>query len=321
MAELNAGTPASSALPSRHEALERPVHPPSPSTIDLHTHTLRSDGVLPPGALVRDAAAAGVRLLAITDHDTLAGYHDLLLPDADPLPAGLQLLAGVEINSITAGLPELWEGELHILGLGVRPDDEGLEESLARQRDARRRRFERTLGRLRDLGLAVDASAAELGSDDETALGRPTIGRLLVASGHASSVEDAFQRFLGRGRPAYVPREGMGPTDAIDVIRKAGGLAALAHFSEAPLRMNLLSELKMAGLGGLEVFYRAFDQPTVAAVDAVASALRLVPTGGSDYHGDTGTYAEAHAGLWVPPEVGPRLLEALPHVTSSSYAQ
>ena len=320
MAELSEGTPASSALPSRHEALERPVHPPSPSTIDLHTHTFRSDGVLPPGALVRDAAAAGVRLLAITDHDTLAGYRYLLMPGA-ALPAGLQLLAGVEINSITAGLPELWEGELHVLGLGVRSDDEGLEESLARQRDARRHRFERTLGRLRDLGLGLDASAAELGGDDETALGRPTIGRLLVASGHASSVEDAFQRFLGRGKPAYVPREGMGPTDAIDAIRGAGGLATLAHFAEAPLRMSLLGELKLAGLGGLEVFYRSFDQPTVAAVGAVASALRLVPTGGSDYHGDTGTYAEAHAGLWVPPEVGPRLLEALPHVTSSSYAQ
>src|SRR3989442_12662772 len=100
MAELSEGTPASSALPSRHEALERPVHPPSPSTIDLPTHTLRSDGVLPPAALVRDAAAAGVRLLAITDHDTLAGYRDLFLPGADPLPPALQLLAGVEINSI-----------------------------------------------------------------------------------------------------------------------------------------------------------------------------------------------------------------------------
>ena len=104
MAELSEGTPASSALPSRHEALERPVHPPSPSTIDLHAHTFRSDGVLPPSALVRDAAAAGVRLLAITDHDTLAGYRDLLMPGV-ALPAGLQLLAGVEINSITAGLP------------------------------------------------------------------------------------------------------------------------------------------------------------------------------------------------------------------------
>src|SRR5205823_160931 len=140
---------------------------------------------------------------------------------------------GVEINSITVGLPELWEGELHILGLGVAPDDERLEERLAAQRAARRHRFQRTLERLRELGLPVQAGASEIGGDDETALGRPTIGRLLVAAGHATSVEDAFQRLLGRGKPAYVPREGLGPTEAIRVIRGAGGLAALAHFAEA----------------------------------------------------------------------------------------
>src|SRR3989442_12237389 len=140
MAELSEGTPALSALPSRHEALERPVHPPSPSTIDLHAHTFRSDGVLPPGALVRDAAAAGVRLLAITDHDTLAGYRDLLMPGV-ALPAGLQLLEGVGINSITAGVPEILERELPVPGLAVRSDDEEAEEGPAPQREAPRSPF------------------------------------------------------------------------------------------------------------------------------------------------------------------------------------
>jgi 3',5'-nucleoside bisphosphate phosphatase len=304
---------------ARHQQLDQEQatgtgHPPS--TIDLHTHTDRSDGVLQPGQLVSEAAAVGVRLLAITDHDTLAGYRSLTSATSPPLPDGLRLLPGVEINSITVGLPELWEGELHILGLGVRPDDDALEAQLARQREARRLRFERTLERLRELGLPIDAQAAALSRGAEDALGRPMIGRLLIEAGFATSVEDAFQRLLARGQPAYVPRMGMGPIEAIHVIREAGGLASLAHFAEAPSRIGLLRELKEAGLDGLEVFYRSFDTPTVEAVGAVASALALVPTGGSDYHGDLGTYAEAHASLWVPPEVGTNLLERLGNVTA-----
>ena len=103
--------------------------------------------------------------------------------------------------------------------------------------------------------------------------------------------------------PAYVPRSGLGQVEAIRAIQAAGGLPALAHFSEAPARIEVVRELADEGLGGLEVYYRSFDTATVFAVGEVASALGLVPTGGSDYHGDTMTYAEAHAGLWVPPEV------------------
>ncbi len=124
-------------------------------------------------------------------------------------------------------------------------------------------------------------------------------------------MEDGFTRYLGRGRPAYVPREGIGPLEAITAIRSAGGLPVLAHFSEAAARLAVVRELRDAGLGGLEVYYRTFDQETQASVLAVADGLALVPTGGSDYHGDTGTYAAAHAQLWVPPEVGERLFAAL----------
>jgi predicted metal-dependent phosphoesterase TrpH len=267
---------------------------------------------------VADAAAVGVRLLAITDHDTLAGYRGLTSAGAPPLPTRVQLLPGVEINSITAGLPELWEGELHVLGLGMRPDDEELEERLSAQRQARRLRFERTLARLREIGLPIDAQAAALQPGDDHALGRPTVGRLLMEAGFATSVEDAFQRLLGRGQPAYVPLEGMGPVDAIRLIRGAGGVASLAHFAEAPERVDLLRELQAAGLDGLEVFYRSFDRRTVEAVGGVATELGLVPTGGSDYHGDLGTYAEAHAGLRVPPEVGTKLLERLANVSTTA---
>jgi predicted metal-dependent phosphoesterase TrpH len=279
------------------------VVPPGPSTIDLHTHTTRSDGVLEPGTLVRSAAAVGVRLLALTDHDTLAGYRAVVAPGAPPLPDGLTLVPGVEINAIVSRDMQLWEGELHILGFGMDPDDGAFEATLAGQRAQRRRRFELTVERLRTLGLPIDRQVASIDTAGDDALGRPTVARALIAAGYASSVEDAFARLLGWGQPAYVPRSGLGPMEAIAAIRAAGGLPSLAHFSEAPARVDVLRELIDGGLGGLEVYYRSFDQHTVEAVGEVARTLGLVPTGGSDYHGDTMTYADAHAGLWVPPEV------------------
>jgi predicted metal-dependent phosphoesterase TrpH len=201
----------------------------------------------------------------------------------------------------------LWEGELHILGFGMDPADDAFEAILAAQRGRRRERFERTVARLRDLDLAIDDQVLDLSGSEDDALGRPTVARALIGAGHADSVDDAFGRLLGWGKPGYVPRSGLGPIETIEAIRGAGGLPVLAHFGEAPSRVEVVRELAEAGLGGLEVYYRSFDAATVFAVGEVALALGLVATGGSDYHGDTSTYAEAHAGLWVPPSVGERL--------------
>jgi predicted metal-dependent phosphoesterase TrpH len=284
------------------------VEPPSPSTIDLHTHSTRSDGIVAPDVLVGQAFDAGVRLMALTDHDTLAGYRELRAASA--IPPGLTVLAGVEINAIVTRDLGVWEGELHILGFGMDAEDALFEETLAAQRGRRRERFETTVARLRALGLSIDAQVERLSGTDDDALGRPTVARALIDAGHATSVEDAFARLLAWGKPAYVPRTGLGPVEAIAAIRAAGGLPVLAHFSEAPARVEVVRELVEAGLGGLEVYYRSFDSATVFAVGEVASALGIVPTGGSDYHGDTGSYAEAHAAVWVPPEVGAALASA-----------
>jgi 3',5'-nucleoside bisphosphate phosphatase len=270
------------------------------STVDLHTHTLRSDGVLEPERLVAAAADCGIRTLAITDHDTLGGYRDLVA--AGTIPADMDLIQGVEINALARGIP-LVEGELHILGFGMDPSDDAFEAALARQRAARRIRFDRTVERLREIGLGIDAQLAGLDRTRDDALGRPTIGRALTAAGYATSVEDAFRRLIGWGGPAYVPREGMGPRDAIGVIRAAGGVPVLAHFSEAPDQIALLRELADLGLAGLETYYISFAPETVDAVAAVADELGLVKTGGSDYHGDTTSYAESYAVLDVPRSV------------------
>jgi len=284
--------------------------PPEPTQVDLHVHTCRSDGLLEPSALVAAAAAAGVRTLAIADHDTLAGYRDLVAPGAGPLPPGLYVIPGLEINAVAGGL-DVPDGELHVVGLGVDPADDALEAALAAQRGRRQRRFERMAARLRAAGLGVDAQLARLEVTSDDALGRPTLARALVAAGFATSVQDAFARFVGRGGPGYVPREGLGAVEAIRAIQGAGGIPVLAHFFVAPSRRVLLRELIDAGLRGLEVHHRSFDAATVASVGAVARDLGLLPSGGTDYHGDDETYAEAIAETWVPPEIAAGVRDAL----------
>jgi predicted metal-dependent phosphoesterase TrpH len=285
----------------RHHAAAARFVPPTPATLDLHTHTLRSDGLLTPAELALAAAAAGVRLLAITDHDTLAGVRELRRDGT--VPAGLEVVPGIEINTVVEGRDHA-EGEVHVLGLGVDPDDDALEAALARQRDARRIRFDRMVDNLRELGMPIDAALEAMpATTDEDALGRPRLARALIKTGYAESVEDAFRRHLSRGRPAYVPRQGLGPAEAIRAIRAAGGLASLAHFGEAGDHLSFLRDLIALGLDGLEVYYRAYDQRTVGGLRDIATDFRLVMTGGTDYHGDRETYAEAHAQLWVPPEV------------------
>lgn len=296
---------------TRHKPLQPDREPPpSPSTIDLHTHSLRSDGLLTPEELVTAAAAAGVRLLALADHDTLAGVRELRA--AGTIPPTLELVPGVEINSVAAGRVASDDGELHILGLGVDVDDEAFEAILVRQRNSRRHRFDLMRDRLRELDPTIDAALDALPvTGDEDALGRPRLARALVACGQAESVSDAFARHLAPGRPAYVKRQGVGPVEAIRAIRAAGGVPALAHFADAPRQLPLLRELIDAGLAGLEVYYASYDRPTIEGLRGVSERLGLIATGGTDYHGDLGSYAEAHATLWVPDEVARPVRRAL----------
>lgn len=262
-------------------------------------------------------AAAGLRLVALTDHDALEGVRELRSGGvrAAATDAGPGLIAGVEINAVDDG-DDAWEGELHILGYGMDPDDEAFEATLARQRAGREIRVRETLDRLRRLGMPVDdAFATVVAAADPASLGRPHVARALIATGHAASVEDAFARILGRGCRAYVPRRGLDPRQAITAIRAAGGLAVLAHYREAPERVALVDRLIGWGLGGLEVHYGGMGRPytaeETAALAAIARDRGLVATGGSDYHGDTMSYAEAIARTVVPDEVEEPFLAAL----------
>lgn len=299
--------------PDRHAPVGGTWRPPRPARVDLHSHTCRSDGLLTPSELVMAAATAGIRLLAITDHDTLVGVRELRR--SGTAPAGIEVLPGIELNSIITEPAEVGEGEVHILGLGVDPDDDELEAALAQQRARRRIRFDLMVRRLAELGMPIDDALEEQqeqrATTDEDALGRPRIARALIARGYATSVEDAFEKHLSRGRPAYVPRSGLNAVESIRAIRRAGGLASLAHFAEAPGHLGFIRELIDAGLNGLEVYYRAYDEPTVAMLRDVAARLGLVMTGGTDYHGDRETYAEAHAQLWLPDDAEPPFRDGL----------
>jgi len=284
--------------------------------VDLHTHTARSDGVLPPLVLYEQMCAWGSAVVAITDHDTLAGARELLAAGFGASSDAPQLIVGVEINTrLDAGLRQLTDGlpdavELHILGFGVDPTDARFESRLADQREGRRTRLAATLARLDELGMPVRDQLPEVPGGID-AQGRPHVARALVSAGHAASVSDAFGRYLGPGMPAYVRRGGMGPQDAIGIIGAAGGIAALAHAPWVVRQPALLDRLCDWGLGGLEAYYRGWDEATAEAVAGCAAARGLLATGGSDYHGDDGSYAAAQALVHVPRAAGERLLMAL----------
>jgi 3',5'-nucleoside bisphosphate phosphatase len=295
------------------------VIPARRNRVDLHTHTARSDGVLEPRELYAQMRAWGSTLVAITDHDTLAGARELLaagLGDGGGDGRGPRIIVGVEINTAVddeveaVGGTESGLGELHLLGLGVDPDDPVLEAVLQDQRGGRARRLELTLDRLHDVGMDVRAHLpqAEGGID---ALGRPHVARALVGAGHAQTVQDAFERYLVPGMPAYVRRQGIGPRAAIEAITAAGGIASLAHAPWAPDEPEVIDGLRRWGLRALEVHYHHWDDERIERMGTFADDRGLLRTGGSDYHGDTGSYAEAQATVYVPDAVGDRLLRTL----------
>jgi 3',5'-nucleoside bisphosphate phosphatase len=286
--------------------------------VDLHTHTSRSDGILPPRELHAQMARYGMALVAITDHDTLAGAAELRAAGLGAVAgaAGPRIIAGVEINTVGGealrryGLGRDGE-ELHILGYGLDPADPALDAMLLRQRTGRRDRIALTLERVAGLGMHIELDPDAAGTDGNEAIGRPHVARALVAAGHAASVDDAFARYLDHGGSCYVPRQGIGPQDAVELIVACGGIAVLAHSPAAADRPEVIAEMMGWGLRGLEVYYHRFSPETVARLAAFATEQGLLATGGSDYHGDTMDYATAQAATWVPDSIGDRLLEAL----------
>ncbi len=253
--------------------------------IDLHSHTTASDGVLAPRDLVQLAWRHGVRVLAVTDHDSTDGLAEAEAA-AGACP-GLTIVPGLEINCDVEG-----GGEVHILGYGVDHAAAWFQDFLRAQRAERIARVHRMAGRLAELGLPIDP-AEVFAIVKEGSPGRPHIARVMVARGYVKSVREAFNRYLHTGGPAHVARHRLTPAEAVDVIRKAKGVPVLAHPGVGG-RDELIGELIAAGLMGIECYYAEHSAGQLASYLELCRRCGLVATGGSDFHGP-------HTGRLNPP--------------------
>lgn len=268
-----------------------------PSVVDLHLHTLCSDGEFPPGEVVRQAADKGLHTIAITDHDTVAGIPEAL---ERARTISLRVIPAVEISC------ELAEGEVHLLGYFVDwSPDAPLAQMLARFRASRTERAHAMLEKLRRLGMLVTWDEVQAFAGGES-VGRPHVARALVARGYVQSVAEAFERYLFRGGPAYVPRFKLAPEEAIALIHRAGGIAILAH----PLDiLDVVGWLAEEGLDGLEAYYPGYEPEVSAQIAAIAARHGLAVAGGSDYHGPNVSPGIDIGSVAVPEEVIPALEE------------
>jgi predicted metal-dependent phosphoesterase TrpH len=222
--------------------------------------------------------AAGLSILGITDHDTTRGSEAA----ADVArESGLQLIPGIEITSVAGGR------DLHVLGYFIRPGSAALQTFLGRQREDRVRRVAQMRDRLSALGYPIDVTPILAAGAQGRSVGRPQIAEALVNAGHVTTLDEAFTRFLEFGGAAFVARCGASPEDVIGIIHEAGGLASLAHPGVSG-RDDLIPGLAAAGLDAIEARHADHDPATEARYRALAADLRLLVTGGSDFHGQTG---------------------------------
>lgn len=243
------------------------------SLVDLHMHSTASDGSRAPSDVVRAAKRARLAAIALTDHDTVSGIDEAIATGAE---LGVRVVPGVELSAVEG------DAETHLLGLHLR-DTSVLDRGLAELRDMRTRRARQIVEKLNALGvqIAFDAVLRQAGSG---ALGRPHVARALIAEGWAVDSRDAFDRYLGGGRPAYVAKEQLDMRDAIAMIHAAGGLAVLAHPGAAATR-DRLEALAAQGLDGVEVRHPSHSPSEIARIRALSEQLGLVASGGSDWHG------------------------------------
>jgi predicted metal-dependent phosphoesterase TrpH len=245
--------------------------------VDLHLHTTASDGRCSSLELVERAAAAGLTVMAATDHDTTASVDEVrALAGA----RGIEAIAGIEITAVENGR------DIHVLGYFLTPSDPSLMTFLASQRQTRVDRVRRIAARLVELGMPIDLSALLAAAGDRgRSIGRPQVARALVEAGHVSSTREAFDVWLGADRPAFVPRSGPSPETVIAAIHRSAGLASLAHPGRTAIDARIPA-LASAGLDAIEAYHSDHDAHAVDRYRRLAGDLGLLMTGGSDYHGD-----------------------------------
>lgn len=242
---------------------------------DLHCHTTASDGTLSPTELVRLAKEIGLKAIGITDHDTIQGWNEA---EEAGNRYGLEILKGIELNTD-------WQGvEVHILGYEIRSDNSSLRKQLSQLRQARRNRMLQILQQLEKIGIRIFPEDVEKFAQGES-IGRPHIAQTLVEKGYVSSIKEAFDRYIGYGAPAYVPRFKLTPEEGIHMIREAEGVAVLAHPGVHCLETSIPIFVKQ-GLQGVEVSHSEHTLEDEIRYRKVALHYDLIMTGGSDFHGE-----------------------------------
>lgn len=242
-------------------------------SVDLHIHTTYSDGGSTPEEIIRMAKSMGLEAIAITDHDTLEGIEPALQAG---LSSGIEVLPGIELGSYYQG------EEIHILGYLVELNNRTFMEKLAFLRETRVFRMERMVEKLRELGFPVNIEMIT-GISGTGSVGRPHLAAALIKIGTVETVFEAFDRYIGAGRPAYVPRYKMEPVEAVALIKSAGGAPVLAHPGLNKLD-HLLGDLIKAGLTGIEVYHPSHTAELSNYFLKIARQNGLAATGGSDYH-------------------------------------
>lgn len=250
-----------------------PQGPGPTGLVDLHVHSTASDGSRAPADVVQEAKRVGLAAIALTDHDTVGGVAEATAAGA---ALGIRVVPGVELSAVEG------ESETHILGLHL-SDTRELEARLVLLREMRRTRAERIVQRLNELGVRVELSTV-LEQAAGGAIGRPHVARAMIAEGWAVDFRDAFDRYLGNGKPAFVPKDRLPVVEAIQLIHNAGGLAVLAHPASAGTRERVEAFVAL-GMDGLEVRHPSHSADDAARLTALVDHFGLVPSGGSDWHG------------------------------------
>jgi 3',5'-nucleoside bisphosphate phosphatase len=244
-------------------------------TIDLHVHSTASDGSMPPGGVVKRAAGAGLRAIALTDHDTVAGIPEALAAGEQ---YGVRVVGGCEFSAASP-----W-GEMHVLGYFLPAESPQLEEFLERCRADRVRRAQEMVQHLQRLGVDLSFESV-LQESAGGAVGRPHVARAIVRHGGAIDLGDAFDRFLGRGRPAFVEKALPQFRIIAELVHATGGLVSVAHLKERGTRA-FIDRLKGEGLDAVETRHPSHDPDLRARLTDITLQLGLLRTGGSDWHGD-----------------------------------
>jgi len=243
--------------------------------VDLHVHSTASDGGLPPEAVVERARTSGLTAIALTDHDTVAGVPAAVAA-GDRL--GLRVVGGCEFSCAAP-----W-GEMHVLGYFLPSESAELEMFLERRRADRVRRGREMVNRLQGLGVRLEFEDV-LRQSRGGAVGRPHVARAIVRQGGASDISDAFDRYIGRGRPAFVEKILPAFRDVAEVVHAVRGMVSVAHLKERGTR-SFLERLKRDGLDAVEVRHPSHDADLRSRLTGIALRLGLLRTGGSDWHGD-----------------------------------